>query len=292
MAGQGREENSDKGRERLPDRLGIPSNRLMVLLPVLGIASLVALGAVVVLGATMLEKLARQAESKPERLDKLTRQVEKLSDRIDSLELLQQELNERIARVDGLLSELYFARPATDDEKERAMLSKVPPAKLLELGLAALKQREGRPVPYFKAIMEEHPGSREAQPARLQLGMLWVRTGEYSSAVKLLEAYLDRPGGISTYDSARANYYLGMALSILERNDDAARHYLEALSAFPEQDFFRATGRLNLGEIYLKLGEKGKAAVQLEALIEEFGSNKRAVNMIKRARSILKSLRK
>jgi TolA-binding protein len=106
-----------------------------------------------------------------------------------------------------------------------------------------------------------------------------------------LSRFLDQAGDIPNYDAASANYYLGVATSCIGKDEDAIYHYRAALGGFPESDLFRVTARSNLGELYLRLGEKEKAAAQFEALLEEFEGDERAAGMLKRASEKLQPLK-
>jgi tetratricopeptide (TPR) repeat protein len=284
------DKSNDSGG-RLAEKIKIPASKLMLLLPILGLASLVALGTVVVLGVTMLESLVRRAESRPEFLEELTDKMVVLSENINKLELEQKTLSERIDKVTRLANELYLSRPLTELEEEKFKLSQLSPSKLLERGMADLNREDGRPVLFFEIILQTYPDSPETVKAMLQLGALRVRIGDYKGAEDILSRYLDRPEEVPAYDTAWANYYLGMAQSDMNRNEEAVAHYRIALGGFPESDIFRATIRFNLGEIYMRLGEKEKAAVQFEALLKEFCDDKRVAAMLKRAGERLRTLK-
>jgi hypothetical protein len=148
----------------------------MVLMPFLGIASLIALGTVLVLGISMLEMLAKRADKAPVQLEELRGQVQ-LSAKIKELELKQETLAASTARVAKLANELYLERPLNELDEKRIKLMKLPPAELLRQGIAALSQEGARPALYFEAILNAHPDSPEARAAMLQLGILRVRGG-------------------------------------------------------------------------------------------------------------------
>jgi TolA-binding protein len=149
----------------------------MVLMPFLGIASLIALGTVLVLGISMLEMLAKRADKAPVQLEELRGQVSQLSAKIKELELKQETLAASTARVAKLANELYLERPLNELDEKRIRLMKLPPAELLRQGIAALSQEGARPALYFEAILNAHPDSTEAPAAMLQLGILRVRGG-------------------------------------------------------------------------------------------------------------------
>lgn len=285
-------QKQDAERERLGSKINVPSSRLALLVPVLGIASLLALGAVVVLGVTMLEMLANRVAEPPDNLEDIAHQIEELDQKVRELEYAQEELRKNVLRVTKLANEMYLERPATDLEKQKVMLLRLSPAELLERGLAELNSDKGRPVPYFRVIVDRHMEAPEAQSARLQLGILQVRMGDYAQAVGLLKEYIDRPEAKTDQDKARANYYLAIARDNLGQNEEAVVYYEEALRGFAKTELFRATVHMNLGEAYLRLGRKERAAAQFKILIEEFGGDKRAANMIKHARERLLSLEK
>lgn len=285
---------SEQTPERLSEKIQMPSHPLMVLVPVLGLASVVALGLVVVLGVKMMNTLARQTGSGSRagtQLQRLEDDLKRLTLKVEAFQARQEALQAETEAINSLVTELYLSRPRTAREKERVRLSSYTPSQLLEAGLAALKREDGKPVPYFEALLENYQDSPQAPAAMLHLGIMRVRGADYEEASAFLRKYLKEHADPSSQDTVRTHYYLAMALNGIERWAEAAQHYETALKGFTQGDFYRATACLNLAEIYLRLGQKKKAAFHFKELLREFDGDRRAVNMLQRARERLRSLK-
>jgi TolA-binding protein len=282
---------NSESQEKSPGmKIEMPANRLMMLVPFLGIMSLAALAVVVVMGITLMNRISAGASISPEESAVIATRLDELSERLTALENNQRDLGRRISHVNRLATELYFAQPPTEAERELSALSDLSAAELLKQGMAALTGEGGRPVPYFEMILDRYPSSLEAATAKLQLGIVYVRNCEYALAAELLQSYLDQTGSASSPESAQANFYLGMAQSGAGRKEEAAAHYEAALKGFPPSDLYRATTLSNLGELYLQLGRSSDAASRFRQLTLEFADEPRAVNMLKRARQRLEEI--
>jgi len=165
-------DNSGTQDRRLSEKIEVPSSRLMVLVPVLGFVSVAALGVVVVLGIKMMNTLVQHADSESGQVQRLRYELMELSSKVESLRTREKSMRADIEALDRVVAELYFSRPPTARQMEQKRLSGYKPARLLEAGVARLKQEGGRPVPFFTALLENYPDSPEAPAAMLHLGIM------------------------------------------------------------------------------------------------------------------------
>jgi len=282
------QDNKNEKPERLSDKIHVPSSRLMVLLPILGIASMGALVAVIILGIMMLETLTNRAEIAPNLTPEFKEELDKISGKTDILEKKLDSLDKQVKRVTRLANELYLEKPTTEEEKEKARLAVMPPSELILHGLKELVEKKGQPAAYFESIIEHYPDSPETAMALYQLGVLKVRNADYDAAIALLERYLDEHGLDSKSDAAKASFFLGLAFHSTGMDKRAAELYESAAESLPQEDILRATSLSNLGEVHINLGNTEAAKETFTKLIGDFERDERASNMVKRAKKFLK----
>ncbi len=285
------EKAQNQKQERLRDKLRQPDSSLSRIVPFIGIAAVLALGGVTVLGVMMLDTLSRRSAHNENADDDITGELSDMSERIRKLELAQKKLESKLSFVSALANRLYASRPLTDMDKKLAKLYTLSPEELLKRGLQAERTGQERPGLYYEVLLNSHPDSRHAATAMLHLGALRTRLGDYEEAVKPLEAYLDKYGNESSYDTARVHYYLALAVTSLDRKKEAAEHFSKALAGFPKLDILRADAHFNLAETYRQLGDRKKAEAEYQAVLDEFTGDRRAADMLELTEYRLKSLK-
>jgi len=288
---EGTENAGNQKPERLRDHLNPPENRLTRVLPFIGLASILALIAVTVLGVIMLDMLSKGKGYRHDMDETAVSELSNLSDRLEKLERTQKELRRKLDFVSAMTHKLYATRPLTKTEKELAKLYTLSPDELLRQGLHAERTGGDRPTRYYEVLLDSYPDCQQAATAMLHLGALRTRLGDCEAAVKPLKNYLDTYGSISSYDTARVHYYLALAVTSLGRKKEAAEHFRKALAGFPKMDILRADAHFNLAETYRQLGDRKRAAVEYQAVLDEFTGDKRAADMIELTEYRLKSLK-
>ena len=174
---------------------------------------------------------------------------EKLGRQDRAIDLYEQVLSLNPAQeeaIDALLglSELSIHRresllrlkiESLEDDEQRA-------ATLTRLGYL-LRERGAEPEEIQSVLVEAFELDQHHTPAILMLAEIHMAQGRLEPARLLLQETIDRLG--KRRDSAILHFTLGEVLALLDRQEDAYRHFMDALRYEPDNPRFRIAAGLN-----------------------------------------------
>jgi len=152
-----------------------------------------------------------------------------------------------------------------DEEKaaeafEKALVSTPPVSQHFKLGLAYFSLKR-----YEEAIHELSMSVNSLEPhpitMRIKLGVAYLRLNRYDECIEILSDAIRLNADVCAR-YYNAYFFLGLAYHSLGKLDDAILAYRKSIETRPEVSF----SYINLGAVYLALGDKKMAAQQYRSL--------------------------
>jgi len=125
-------------------------------------------------------------------------------------------------------------------------------------------------------IIDKYSGSPAANRARLMVGSIYLRKGDFKNAIKHLEAFSSDSKPIQ----ARATALIADAYSELGGNDNkekAAGLYKKAAATFEKDDFNSGEYLFRAGLLYESLGKNNEAIEAFKQLREKYPRSERGL---------------
>lgn len=137
---------------------------------------------------------------------------------------------------------------------------------------AAALDDHARAARYFGRVVELYPDSRYAGEAALHRGIQLLKAGEPAQAVDALRAPAAGEG-------PEVRYWTGLALTELERDEEALQAFDSALDLEPDEDL-RARLLARRGDVLYDLGRTEEAARNFEAAGSDYALHAAAVTKL------------
>ena len=117
----------------------------------------------------------------------------------------------------------------------------------------------------YEAMIEQHKGTRAAFEAELQLGDIWMDSGNYDKAVTYYQKAVTETN--DPFSRLLSTYTIGIARESGGKLEEAVKAYGEALS-FPGSDFLRPEILMAQARCYEALNQ-GQKAIEIYKTVEE-----------------------
>ncbi|MFA5334744.1 MAG: tetratricopeptide repeat protein [Candidatus Omnitrophota bacterium] len=143
----------------------------------------------------------------------------------------------------------------------------------------------GRAIELYNEYIEDYPGAKSVNTARIRLASILVKDRDYEGAVKAYDAVIR-----SRDEGLRPDAYYGNAEAYFAKGayEQALVNYLKVALLYYDKGRIAQEAKFKCGECYEKLGEREMALAAYRETMEEYPKSEAAV----RAEAKIKELEK